>query len=48
MPLHSFVGVCDNDKRFQDKMIKQSNVQDDVKMHKLPGKNERKVPGLFK
>lgn len=48
MPLHSFVGVCDNDKRFQDKIIKQSNVQDDVKMHKLPGKNERKVPGLLK
>ena len=44
MPLHSrcAVGVCDNDKRFPNKMIKHSNVQSDIKMHKFPVNNERK------
>ena len=44
MPLHSrcVVRVCDNDKRFPDKMIKHSNVQGDIKLHKLPVNNERK------
>ena len=44
MSLHTrcVVGICANEKRFPDKMIKHSNVQGDVKMHKLPVDNERK------
>ena len=44
MPLRTrcVVGVCDNGKRFPDKMIRHSSVQGDIKMHKLPVNNERK------
>ena len=44
MPLHSrcIVEVYDHDKRFPNRMIKHSNVQGDIKMHKLRVNTERK------
>ena len=44
MPLHSrcVVGICDNDKRFPNKMVKHSYVQGDIKIHKLPVNNQIK------
>ena len=38
MPKHTrcIVGVCDNDKRYPERMVKHSNVTGEIVMHKLP------------
>ena len=38
MPSHAFcvVGVCDNNKRYPERIVKHGNVKGEVIMHKLP------------
>ena len=40
---HCVFGVCDNDKRYSERIVKHGNVKGEVIRHKLPTNEDKKL-----